>query len=378
MKKILKFIVSSLFLASFFVVGCAQNPGGSGSGLLPSSEGNNPFEMLLSHHDGIRFEVPTIVFYDDNVKSDSCLHFDLSQEEDGNLLKNYRGDIPSDFEVYFPDLNKSYTPRSMTSYYDYSYKETMTNEGFLYLTLNKIEARKGDSKTIITAKDSRDTYTSMLYEPALFNKVIVLKYKVEATSIGVYLWTDFVLCDDSDEFDLEKLPIYSIKSDDSYSRNDPKSTIECDFDFNQFSIRYIEPSQVFGDYSEKKFTSKFDYSSQEQTNIDVTYEDNTLIINANGEYCERVPSYSYEDEGEERKIDCNVTCKVKLVDISSGDNYNLELIWKVKDFYYEEVVSREEFNEETGMIEEIIETVGNKVYVDSFINRTFNQTINMR
>ena len=65
MKKILKFIVSSLFLASFFVVGCAQNPGGSGSGLLPSSEGNDPFDMLLSHHDETNFYVPTIVFYDD-------------------------------------------------------------------------------------------------------------------------------------------------------------------------------------------------------------------------------------------------------------------------------------------------------------------------
>lgn len=374
MKKILKFIVSSLFLASFFVVGCAQNPGG---GSLPSSEGNNPFDMLLSHHDGIRFKVPTIVFYDDNVKSDSCLYLDLSQEEDGNLLKNYSGRIPSDFEVYFPDLNKSYTPRSMTSYYDYSYKETMTNEGFLYLTLNKIEARKGDSKTIITAKDSRDTYTSMLYEPALFNKVIVLKYKVEATSIGVYLWTDFVFCDDSGEFDLEKMPIYSIESDDSYSINDPKSTIECDFDFNRFSICYNEPSGVYGDYSEKKFTSKFDYFSQEQTNnIDVTYEDNTLIINANGKYSEMVPSY--EDEDEKREIDCNVTCKLKLVDISSVDNDKNRLIWKVKDFYYEEVFSREEFNKETGIIEEVTETSGNKVYVDSLINRTFTQTINMR
>lgn len=374
MKKILKFIVSSLFLASFFVVGCAQNPGG---GSLPSSEGNNPFDMLLSHYDETHFNVPTIVFYDDYGKSDSCLYFGLAREEDGNLLIDNSGNIPDDFKVYFPDLKESYTPRSMTSYFDYSYKETMANEGFLYLTLNKIEARKGDSKTIITASDA--PYFSMLYVPALFNKVIVLKYKVEKESYGVYLRTDFVLCDDSDEFDLEKLPIYSIKSDDSYSRNDPKSTIECDFDFNQFSIRYIEPSVVYGDYSEKKFTSKFDYSSQEQTNnIDVTYEDNTLIINANGEYCERVPSYSYEDEGEERKIDCNVTCKVKLVDISSGDNYNLELIWKVKDFYYEQVFPREEFNEETGIMEEVLEPSGIKVYVDSFINRTFTQTINMR
>jgi len=378
MKKILKFIVSSLFLASFFVVGCVQNSGGSGSGLLPSSEGNDPFDMLLSHHDETNFYVPTIVFYDDYGKSDSCLYFDLSREEDGNLLENHRLDIPGDFKVYFPDLNMSYTPRSMTSYFDYSYKETMENEGFLYLTLNKIEAKKGDYKTIITAKDSRDTYTSMLYVPALFNKVIVLKYKVEVTSYGVYLRTYFVFCDDSDVFDLEKMPIYSIKSDDSYSIDNPKSTIECDFDFNRFSICYNEPSGVYGDYSEKKFTSKFDYSSQEQTNIDVTYEDNTLIINANGEYCERVPSYSYEDEGEERKIDCNVTCKVKLVDISSGDNYNLELIWKVKDFYYEQVFSREEFNEETGIMEEVLEPSGNKVYVDSFINRTFTQTINMR
>ena len=373
MKKILKFIVSSLFLASFFVVGCAQNPGG---GSLPSSEGNNPFDMLLSHHDETNFYVPTIVFKDDYGRN-SCLYFGLAREEDGNLLEDHTLDIPDDFKVYFPDLNKSYKPDSMRSYFDYSYKETMANEGFLYLTLNKIEAKKGDSKTIITAKDSRDTYTSMLYVPALFNKVIVLKYKVEMESYGVYLRTYFVFCDDSDEFDLEKLPIYSIKSDDSYSRNDPKSTIECDFDFNQFSIRYIEPSVVYGDYSEKKFTSKFDYSSQEQTNnIDVTYEDNTLIINANGEYSEMVPSY--EDEGEERKIDCNVTCKVKLVDISSGDNYNLELIWKVKDFYYEQVFSREEFNEETGIMEEVLELSGNKVYVDSFINRTFNQTINMR
>ena len=373
MKKILKFIVSSLFLASFFVVGCAQNPGGSGSGLLPSSEGNNPFEMLLSHHNGIRFEVPTIVFKDDYGKSDLCLPFHLTREEDGNLLEDHTLDIPDDFEVYFPDLNKSYKPSSIRSYFDYSYKETMVNEGFLYLTLNKIEAKKGDYKTIITAKDSRNT--SMLYVPALFNKVIVLKYKVEATSDNVYLRTYFVFCDDSDEFDLEKLPIYSIKSDDFYSINDPKSTIECDFDFNRFSICYKEPSQVFGDYSEKKFTSKFDYSSQEQTNnIDVTYEDNTLIINANGEYSEMVPSY----EDEKRKIDCNVTCKLKLVDISSGDNYNLELIWKIKDFYYEQVFSREEFNEETGMIEEVTETSGYKVYVDSFINRTFTQTINMR
>lgn len=376
MKKILKFIVSSLFLASFFVVGCAQNPGGSGSGLLPSSEGNDPFDMLLSHYDETNFYVPTIVFKDD-YGSDSFLYFGLAREEDGNLLIDNRGDFPSDFKVYFPDLNNSYIPRSMTSYFDYSYKETMANEGFLYLTLNKIEARKGDSKTIITAKDSRDTYTSMLYVPALFNKVIVLKYKVEATSNNVYLRTYFVFCDDSDEFELEKLPIYSIKSDDSYSRNDPKSTIECDFDFNRFSICYKEPSQVLGDYSEKKFTSKFDYSSQEQTNnIDVTYEDNTLIINANGEYSEMVPSY--EDEDEKREIDCNVTCKLKLVDISSGDNYNLELIWKVKDFYYEEVFSRKEFNKETGIIEEVTETSGNKVYVDSFINRTFNQTIYMR
>ena len=376
MKKILKFIVSSLFLASFFVVGCAQNPGGSGSGLLPSSEGNDPFDMLLSHYDETNFYVPTIVFKDD-YGSDSFLYFGLAREEDGNLLIDNRGNFPSDFKVYFPDLNNSYIPRSMTSYFDYSYKETMANEGFLYLTLNKIEARKGDSKTIITAKDSRDTYTSMLYVPALFNKVIVLKYKVEVTSYGVYLRTYFVFCDDSDEFELEKLPIYSIKSDDSYSRNDPKSTIECDFDFNRFSICYKEPSQVLGDYSEKKFTSKFDYSSQEQTNnIDVTYEDNTLIINANGEYSEMVPSY--EDEDEKREIDCNVTCKLKLVDISSDDNYNLELIWKVKDFYYEEVFSRKEFNKETGIIEEVTETSGNKVYVDSFINRTFNQTIYMR
>ena len=101
-----------------------------------------------------------------------------------------------------------------------------------------------------------------------------------------------------------------------------------------------------------------------------------MIINVNGEYCERVPSYSYEDE--KREIDCNVTCKLKLVDISSGDNYNLELIWKIKDFYYEQVFSREEFNKETGIIEEVTETSGTKVYVDSFINRTFNQTINMR
>lgn len=370
MKKILKFIVSSLFLASFFVVGCAQNPGG---GSLPSSEGNNPFDMLLSHHDETNFYVPTIVFYDDYGKSDSCLYFGLSREEDGNLLIDNSGNIPDDFKVYFPDLNKSYTPRSMTSYFDYSYKETMANEGFLYLTLNKIEARKGDSKTIITASDA--PYFSMLYVPALFNKVIVLKYKVEETSYGVFLRTDFVFCDDSDEFELEKLPIYSIKSDDSYSIDDLKSTIECDFDFNRFSICYKEPSQVFGDYSEKKFTSKFDYSSQEQTNnIDVTYEDNTLIINANGEYSEMVPSY----EDEKRKIDCNVTCKLKLVDISSGDNYNLELIWKIKDFYYEEVFPREEFNKETGIMEEVTETSGYKVYVDSFINRTFTQTINMR
>lgn len=374
MKKILKFIVSSLFLASFFVVGCAQNPGG---GSLPSSEGNNPFEMLLSYKDEFQFKVPTIVvdkYYDG---TDMFLSFSLRREEDGNLLEDHTLDIPDDFKVYFPDLNKSYKPDSMRSYFDYSYKETMANEGFLYLTLNKIEAKKGDSKTIITASDA--PYFSMLYVPALFNKVIVLKYKVEETSYRVYLWTDFVLCDDSDEFELEKLPIYSIKSDDSYSIDNPKSTIECDFDFNRFSICYNEPSGVYGDYSEKKFTSKFDYSSQEQTNIDVTYEDNTLIINANGEYCERVPSYSYEDEGEERKIDCNVTCKVKLVDISSGDNYNLELIWKIKDLYYEEVVSREEFfNKETGIIEEVTETSGYKVYVDSFINRTFTQTINMR
>lgn len=377
MKKILKFIVSSLFLASFFVVGCAQNPGGSGSGLLPSSEGNNPMEMLLSYKDEFQFKVPTMVvdkYYDG---TDMFLSFSLRREEDGNLLEDHTLDIPDDFKVYFPDLNMSYKPSSIRSYFDYSYKETMANEGFLYLTLNKIEAKKGDYKTIITAKDSRNT--SMLYVPALFNKVIVLKYKVEPTSYDVYLRTYFVLCDDSDVFDLEKLPIYSIKSDDSYSIDNPKSTIECDFDFNRFSICYNEPSGVYGDYSEKKFTSKFDYSSQEQTNIDVTYEDNTLIINANGEYCERVPSYSYEDEGEERKIDCNVTCKVKLVDISSGDNYNLELIWKVKDFYYEEVVSREEFfNKETGIIEEVTETSGYKVYVDSFINRTFTQTINMR
>lgn len=373
MKKILKFIVSSLFLASFFVVGCAQNPGGSG--LLPSSEGNNPMEMLLSYKKEFQFNVPTIVvdkYYDG---TDTFLSFSLRREEDGNLLEDHTLDIPDDFKVYFPDLNKSYKPDSIRSYFDYSYKETMANEGFLYLTLNKIEAKKGDYKTIITAKDSRNT--SMLYVPALFNKVIVLKYKVEEFSSDVYLRTYFVFCDDSDEFELEKLPIYSIKSDDSYSIDDLKSTIECDFDFNQFSIRYIEPSQVFGDYSEKKFTSKFDYSSQEQTNIDVTYEDNTLIINANGEYYESVPSYSYEDE--ERKIDCNVTCKVKLVDISSGDNNNLELIWKIKDLYYEEVVSREEFfNKETGIMEEVTETSGYKVYVDSFINRTFNQTINMR
>ena len=374
MKKILKFIVSSLFLASFFVVGCAQNPSGSGSGLLPSSEGNNPMEMLLSYKDEFQFKVPTIVvdkYYDG---TDMFLSFSLRREEDGNLLEDHTLDIPDDFEVYFPDLNKSYKPSSIRSYFDYSYKETMVNEGFLYLTLNKIEAKKGDYKTIITAKDSRNT--SMLYVPALFNKVIVLKYKVEATSNGVYLRTYFVFCDDSDEFELEKLPIYSIKSDDFYSIDDLKSTIECDFDFNQFSIRYIEPSLVYGDYSEKKFTSKFDYSSQEQTNIDVTYEDNTLIINANGKYCERVPSY--EDEGEERKIDCNFTCKLKLVDISSGDNYNLELIWKIKDFYYEEVFPREEFNKETGIMEEVTETSGYKVYVDSFINRTFTQTINMR
>ena len=143
----------------------------------------------------------------------------------------------------------------------------------------------------------------------------------------------------------------------------------------QFVIRSLR--RFWGDYSEKKFTSKFDYSSQEQTNnIDVTYEDNTLIINANGEYSEMVPSY--EDEDEKREIDCNVTCKLKLVDISSDDNYNLELIWKVKDFYYEEVFSRKEFNKETGIMEEVIEPSGNKVYVDSFINRTFNQTIYMR
>ncbi len=374
MKKILKFIVSSLFLASFFVVGCAQNPGGSGSGLLPSSEGNDPFDMLLSHYDETNFYVPTIVFKDD-YGSDSFLYFGLAREEDGNLLIDNRGDFPSDFKVYFPDLNNSYIPRSMTSYFDYSYKETMANEGFLYLTLNKIEARKGDSKTIITAKDSRDTYTSMLYVPALFNKVIVLKYKVEVTSYGVYLRTYFVFCDDSDEFELEKLPIYSIKSDDFYSIDGLKSTIECDFDFNNFDISYME-SLDWGDDCGKYFTTNDDYYyPQEKSNIkSVTYEGDTLIINANGKYWERVPSY----EDEKREIDCNVTCKLKLVDISSDDNYNLELIWKVKDFYYEEVFSRKEFNKETGIIEEVTETSGNKVYVDSFINRTFNQTIYMR
>ena len=373
MKKILKFIVSSLFLASFFVVGCAQNPSGSGSGLLPSSEGNNPFDMLLSHHNGIRFKVPTIVFKDD-YGSDSFLYFHLSREEDGNLLEDHTLDIHDDFEVYFPDLNNSYTPRSMTSYFDYSYKETMANEGFLYLTLNKIEARKGDYKTIITAKDSRDTYTSMLYVPALFNKVIVLKYKVEVTSDNVYLWTDFVFCDDSDEFDLEKMPIYSIKSDDSYSIDGLKSTIECDFDFNNFYISSYMDSRGYD--CEKYFTTNDDYYyPQEKSNIkSVTYEGDTLIINANGKYWERVPSY----EDEKREIDCNVTCKLKLVDISSGDNNKFELIWKIKDFYYEQVFSREEFNIETGIMEEVTETSGNKVYVDSLINRTFTQTINMR
>lgn len=372
MKKILKFIVSSLFLASFFVVGCAQNPGGSGSssGLLPSSEGNNPFDMLLSHHDEIDFYVPTIVFKDVYGKSDSCLYFDLSREEDGNLLKNHRLDIPGDFKVYFPDLNMSYKPDSMTSYFDYSYKETMENEGFLYLTLNKIKVKKGDYKTIITAKDPRNT--SMLYVPALFNKVIVLKYKVEKKSYGVYLRTDFVFCDDSDVFDLEKMPIYQIKS--SSLDNNEQLKIGCSFDFNNFYISYMES---WGDDCRKYFTTNDDYYSQEKSNIkSVTYEGDTLIINANGKYFESVPSYSYEDE--ERKIDCNVTCKLKLVDTSSVDNDKIRLIWKVKDFYYEEVFSREEFDEETGMIEEIIETVGNKVYVDSFINRTFNQTINMR
>ena len=377
MKKILKFIVSSLFLASFFVVGCAQNPGGSGSssgsssGLLPSSEGNDPFDMLLSHHDETNFYVPTIVFYDDYGKSDSYLYFGLSREEDGNLLIDNRGNIPGDFKVYFPDLNNSYIPRSMTSYFDYSYKETMANEGFLYLTLNKIEARKGDSKTIITAKDSRDTYTSMLYVPALFNKVIVLKYKVEVTSYGVYLRTDFVFCDDSDVFDLEKMPIYKINSD-NYSYNELVK-IGCSFDFNSFDISYKES---WGDDCKKYFTTNDDYYyPQEKSNIkSVTYEGDTLIINANGKYCERVPSY----EDEKREIDCNVTCKLKLVDTSSVDNDKIRLIWKVKDFYYEQVFSREEFNEETGIMEEVIEPSGNKVYVDSFINRTFNQTINMR
>lgn len=371
MKKILKFIVSSLFLASFFVVGCAQNPSGSGSGLLPSSEGNNPFDMLLSHHNGIRFKVPTIVFKDD-YGSDSFLYFHLSREEDGNLLEDHTLDIHDDFEVYFPDLNNSYTPRSMTSYFDYSYKETMANEGFLYLTLNKIEAKKGDYKTIITAKDSRNT--SMLYVPALFNKVIVLKYKVEVTSNNVYLRTYFVFCDDSDEFDLEKMPIYSIKSDDSYSIDGLKSTIECDFDFNNFYISSYMDSRGYD--CEKYFTTNDDYYyPQEKSNIkSVTYEGDTLIINANGKYWERVPSY----EDEKREIDCNVTCKLKLVDISSGDNNKFELIWKIKDFYYEQVFSREEFNIETGIIEEVTETSGYKVYVDSFINRTFTQTINMR
>lgn len=370
MKKILKFIVSSLFLASFFVVGCAQNPSG---GSLPSSEGNNPFDMLLSHHDEIDFYVPTIVFKDGYGKSDSCLYFDLSREEDGNLLENHRLDIPGDFKVYFPDLNMSYTPFSMTSYFDYSYKETMANEGFLYLTLNKIEAKKGDSKTIITAKDSRDTYTSMLYVPALFNKVIVLKYKVEKESYGVYLRTYFVFCDDSDVFDLEKMPIYKINSD-NYSYNELVK-IGCSFDFNSFDISYMES---WGDDCKKYFTTNDDYYySQEKSNIkSVTYEGDTLIINANGKYCERVPSY--EDEDEKREIDCNVTCKLKLVDTSSVDNDKIRLIWKVKDFYYEQVFSREEFNEETGIMEEVTETTGNKVYVDSFINRTFNQTINMR
>ncbi len=373
MKKILKFIVSSLFLASFFVVGCAQNPSGSGSGLLPSSEGNNPFEMLLSHHDEIDFYVPTIVFKDDYGKSDLCLHFDLSREEDGNLLEDHTLDIPDDFKVYFPDLNMSYKPSSMTSYFDYSYKETMANEGFLYLTLNKIEAKKGDYKTIITAKDSRNT--SMLYVPALFNKVIVLKYKVEATSNDVYLRTYFVFCDDSDEFELEKLPIYQINSDE-YSSLDYNGLVKigCSFDFNNFYISYME----WGYDCEKYFTTNDDYYyPQEKSNIkSVTYEGDTLIINANGKYSERVPSY--EDEDVERKIDCNVTCKLKLVDTSSVDNDKIRLIWKVKDFYYEEVFPREEFNEETGIMEKVLEPSGIKVYVDSFINRTFNQTINMR
>lgn len=374
MKKILKFIVSSLFLASFFVVGCAQNPGGSSSGsssgLLPSSEGNNPMEMLLSYKDEFQFKVPTIVvdkYYDG---TDMFLSFSLRREEDGNLLEDHTLDIPDDFKVYFPDLNKSYKPDSMRSYFDYSYKETMANEGFLYLTLNKIEAKKGDSKTIITASDA--PYFSMLYVPALFNKVIVLKYKVEKKSYGVYLRTDFVFCDDSDVFDLEKMPIYQIKS--SSLDNNEQLKIGCSFDFNNFYISYMES---WGDDCRKYFTTNDDYYSQEKSNIkSVTYEGDTLIINANGKYFESVPSYSYEDE--ERKIDCNVTCKLKLVDTSSVDNDKIRLIWKVKDFYYEEVFSREEFNEETGMIEEIIETVGNKVYVDSFINRTFNQTINMR
>lgn len=372
MKKILKFIVSSLFLASFFVVGCAQNPGGSGSGLLPSSEGNNPMEMLLSYKDEFQFKVPTIVvdkYYDG---TDMFLSFSLRREEDGNLLEDHTLDIPGDFKVYFPDVNESYIPSSMTSYFDYSYKETMANEGFLYLTLNKIEAKKGDYKRIITAKDSRNTYTSMLYVPALFNKVIVLKYKVEKESYGVYLRTDFVFCDDSDVFDLEKMPIYQINSD-NYSYNELVK-IGCSFDFNSFYISYMES---WGDDCKKYFTTNDDYYySQEKSNIkSVTYEGDTLIINANGKYCERVPSYSYEDE--ERKIDCNVTCKLKLVDTSSVDNDKSRLIWKVKDFYYEEVFSRKEFNEETGIMEEVTETSGNKVYVDSLINRTFNQTINM-
>lgn len=374
MKKILKFIVSSLFLASFFVVGCAQNPDGSGSGLLPSSEGNNPMEMLLSYKDEFRFNFPTIVVDKNYDGTDTFLSFSLRREEDGNLLEDHTLDIPGDFKVYFPDLNESYRPSSIRSYFDYSYKEIMANEGFLYLTLNKIEAKKGDYKTIITAKDSRNT--SMLYVPALFNKVIVLKYKVEATSNDVYLWTDFVLCDDSDEFELEKLPIYQINSD-NYSYNELVK-IGCSFDFNNFYISYMDSR---GYDCEKYFTTNDDYYyPQEKSNIkSVTYEGDTLIINANGKYWERVPSYSYEDEGEERKIDCNFTCKVKLVDISSGDNNNLELIWKIKDLYYEEVVSREEFfNKETGIIEEVTETSGYKVYVDSFINRTFNQTINMR
>ena len=196
MKKILKFIVSSLFLASFFVVGCAQNPGGNsndGAGEtfkeveLPKSEGNDPLDMISKRSFSVK--IPT----EDILSNCEYEYLDL------NL---FRSSFPSDnclldevvstkgYMVDFPKGGKL-VPDSTCAYFDYSYKENVNgNGGFIYLNLRRIRFENGQFEKEFTAKNAPNPYA--VYTSVLFNKIIVLEYTIERSDYGVSLEAEFV------------------------------------------------------------------------------------------------------------------------------------------------------------------------------------------